>query len=547
VINDVDVPESDGWWIQRLADALMERRKRIQPLWDRHKGNPPLPELGSPAASRNRERVWKAFQQKARMNLAELVTRTVAERLEPIGCRVETDQATIDSVAVATGSARQVGSALAPVPNDTTNALARRIWAANSMDVQASEVIEKMLVMGESYTITGPPRTDAAGVPVRGALPIITAEDPRWVITEQDPEMPQRVIMGLKLYYDPIAQRDVGWLYPPGRAVKFERTGDSVRGTSSLDVTRRRFRFDPRQWEITVDRDLSGSIGDRCAVARFANHDSEGEFENHTDHLDRVNHMLLQRIVIATLQAFRQRAIKGVPTKDKDGNPIDYSDIFTNDPSALWLLPATAELWESGQVDLGPLLTSVRDDVRDLAAVLRMPVQHFMPDAANASAEGASSAKEGLIFRAKDRRNRCSSGFAEAFSLAFGYLPGTEGDDPLTITTLWSPIERFSLSERYAAAAQAVTAGLPWESRMVDVLQYEPDDLPRLRAQRADDLIFAPETPATTGTGAAGGSAASAGSPGTSSGGSSTSSGSGSSGGSDSSGGSGSSSGSSGS
>ena len=322
------------------------------------------------------------------------------------------------------------------------------------------------------------------------------------MITEQDPEMPQRVIMGLKLYYDPIAQRDVGWLYPPGRAIKFERTGEGTRGVSSLDVTRRRFRFDPRQWEVTDERDLSVQIGDRSAVSRFANHDAEGEFEHHVDHLDRINHMLLQRIVIATLQAFRQRAIKGVPTVDKQGNAIDYSDIFTADPGALWLLPATAEMWESGQVDLGPLLTSVRDDVRDLAAVLRLPVYHFMPDAANGSAEGASAAREGLVYRAEDRQIRLSVGFADAISLAFGYLPGPEGDDPLTITTLWRPIERFSLAERYDAASKAVAAGLPWESRMVDVLQYEPDDLPRLRAQRADDLIFAPATPAVTGSGA---------------------------------------------
>ena len=73
--------------------------------------------------------------------------------------------------------------------------------------------------------------------------------------------------MGLKLYYDPIAERDVGWLYPPGRAIKFERTGDAFRGTSSLDVSRRRFRFDPRQWEITDERDLFPQIGDRGETA----------------------------------------------------------------------------------------------------------------------------------------------------------------------------------------------------------------------------------------------------------------------------------------
>jgi hypothetical protein len=60
----------------------------------------------------------------------------------------------------------------------------------------------------------------------------------------------------------------------------------------------------------------------------------------HLPILDRINYTILNRLEIATLQAFRQRAIKGVPDKDAEGNEIDYDDIFSADPGALWQLPA---------------------------------------------------------------------------------------------------------------------------------------------------------------------------------------------------------------
>lgn len=482
-VGDVAEPDSDAWWIHRLVGELVERRKRITPLWERYQGDPPLPELGNPTATATRARVWKAFQRKARLNLAELIVTSIMERLTPIGARVEADDE---------GAPPPAGG------DDPRNATARRIWRGNHMDVQSGDLIEKMLVMGVAYTLTGPPDEPRPGSTDR-PLPVITVEDPRYVITAQDPARPYRDIAGIKLYNDPIRGVDVLVLHRPGRSVRMEReqavTGSKAR-TSALASDR--FRFEPGQWSVVEHVDLTrfGVPADRLAISRFSNHGEIGEFEGEIDHLDRVDHMILQRIIVATLQAFKQRAIKGVPTVDpRTGEPIDYSDIFTADPGALWLLPATAELWESGQVDLTPLLSAVKDDVRDLAAVLRLPVYHFMPDAASGSAEGASAAREGLVYRAEDRVTRLDDGFADTVSLAFCYLPGDEGDDPLTITTLWAPIERFSLAERYDAASKA--AGIvPWESIMVDILQYPPDALPRLRAQRAEDALLAPATAA---------------------------------------------------
>src|SRR5690606_14672608 len=150
-----------------------------------------------------------------------------------------------------------------------------------------------------------------------------------------------------------------------------------------------------------------------------------GEFERHLAILDRINYTILSRLEIATLQAFRQRAIKGdLPRKDAQGNLIDYDDIFSADPGALWMVPATADIWESGQVDLGPIRSAVRDDVQDLAAVTRTPLFYLTPEATNGSAEGASLAREGLVFKAADRLAETTAPWARVMQLAFLF----EGD-----------------------------------------------------------------------------------------------------------------------
>jgi hypothetical protein len=64
--------------------------------------------------------------------------------------------------------------------------------------------------------------------------------------------------------------------------------------------------------------------------------------------------------------------------------------------------------------------------------------------------------------------------------------------DALAIRTLWQPAERFSLTERMSASTQAKASGLPQEQVWLDVMQYAPSDIPRLKAARAEDLLFAP-------------------------------------------------------
>lgn len=453
---DVSVPGSPGWFFKRLADEQRARRARLDDLWNRYQGNPPLPE-----GAENAREAYQAFQRKARNNYAEIIVRSVSDRMTHVGFRTGADG------------------------DDNGDRMARDLWRYNDLVVESSDVHEMMLGMGYSYTIVGPPdEGDSEG------FPIITAEDPRDVIAARDPARPSRVLAGLKTYYDDIEGQDIAKVMMRGGLVYTARKDRKSSATSFGPY----FRLNPRAWSFDADPIQLPTT--RCPVAPFRNKSGVGEFENHIDHLDRINHIILQRMVIATLQAFKQRAVKGVPTKDpKTGEPVNYADVFTSDPGALWLLPATAELWESGQVDLTPLLASVKDDVRDLAAVTATSLAQLMPDGANQTAEGATLQREAQTYRTEDRITRATSGWSLTASIAFEMMGDTQRADLNQLEALWRPVERFSLNERYSAAQQA-NGLVPWRTIMADILQFTPDQIARMETERLMDQMLAPEPPA---------------------------------------------------
>jgi hypothetical protein len=212
----------------------------------------------------------------------------------------------------------------------------------------------------------------------------------------------------------------------------------------------------------------------------------------HLDHLDRINHMLLQRMVIATMQAFRQRAVRGnLPELDDAGNPIDYNDLFVADPGAMWQLPEGVEIWESGQVDLGPILQSVKDDVQQLAAVTFTPQHYLIPEASRSSgsAEGAQLSREGLVFKTEDRIARASIGWKQVMSLAFRLLGDDARADLNALEPIWAPAERLTLSERADAAIKATD--VPWRAKMAELWGFDPEQIDRMEADRGADLFAA--------------------------------------------------------
>lgn len=445
---DTQTPRSPGWWLARLMARLADQRARYDLLDDYYAGEAGIPIHASKAC----RDAYRRLMALSRTNFAELVVEAVRERMMLVGFRT------------------------AAAGDELGDAEALRILQANSLDADAALVQRASLVMGTAAVIVGGPDEEIGA-------PLITPEDPRQVIVECDPARRRKVVAALKVFTDDTYGADRAYLYLPGVVLRAARPTSLA---SAPDIS-------GWEWDGGPER-LPAPV---VPVVPFLNRSAlfggatKGEFEPHLPVLDRINFSILSRVEVNTLQAFRQRAIQGdLPTHTAQGDEIDYNDIFAADPGALWQLPSTVSIWESGQVDLGPIRSAIRDDVQDLAAVTRTPLYYFTPDSANGSAEGAALAREGLVFKVHDRLVQASEAWESVMSLAFLFAGDSERSARGGLEAIWAPPERFSLNERAQAASLAITGGVPWRTVMTDIWQFSPVQVARMESERAADLML---------------------------------------------------------
>jgi hypothetical protein len=154
----------------------------------------------------------------------------------------------------------------------------------------------------------------------------------------------------------------------------------------------------------------------------------------------------------------------------------------------LWLIPENANVEELGQAEISGILSAVKADIQDFAAVTRTPMHYLTPEGANGSAEGAQLAREGLVFKTEDRINRVTPGWSKVMSLMFRWLGDDVRASLLDLEPLWKPAERYSLAER--ADANSKFQDIPFRSRMSLVGQFSPAEIDEMEVQRAGETLL---------------------------------------------------------
>jgi hypothetical protein len=297
----------------------------------------------------------------------------------------------------------------------------------------------------------------------------------------------------IKNYHDPYEGTDTCVVYLPGetandRCIPYIATRKAARGSSWGASSP--FRFNSGQWSWREGEPLPTQ---RVPIGLFLNRRGEADFEPHIPHLDRINRITLQRMVIGDMQSFRQRAVEGLPDvwpnepgvpPELIGTKIDYAGVFEPGPGSMWKLPPGAKFWESQPIDLRPMLDEENMEVKNLAALSGMLVAQFNPDDANGTAEGASLQRETLTFRIEDRKPIVEAGLAQTYSLAFEMMGETARANMAAFETIWAEHDKHSLSETYQAAAAAAQAGLSRRTIRREVLKMTPR---QLRAADRDD------------------------------------------------------------
>lgn len=457
---------SDGWWLKRCYEQLRIQQRRCDALQRRYEGNAPLPFISD--IQRDAVR-W--FVEKSRTNFERLIVTAVLSRLHINGLRTAVDA------------------------GEGGDAAAFGVWKTARGKLFSLDVQKMALAMSLAYVIVG---KDAEG------NLLVTAEDPRLVTAITDPANPYKVLAALKLFHDDVAGEDVAYLYLPGRVMVAKRP--RLRNPGSADVI---FNPSAYMWDVDILGDLGGLVYEGASgpipglaevdelgvvsgevpVVPFVNEDGMAEFEPFLPILDRINQQILQRMTIATVQAFRQRAFKGLPQKNPEtGETIDYDAIFTADPGAIWNIPAGVEIQELGQADLQQILLAIRDDVKDLAATSGTPLYAITPDAANGSAEGASLQREQLSFKVESRQDRWAPAHAKVAELMFKMLGDDQRSAPGTLEVIWGPVERESMASRANAIAQ--TKGvISRYAQLTQVWGMSPDEANRNLSDLTGDLI----------------------------------------------------------
>lgn len=460
MIPSADVPYSPGWYFKTLFNQLSDlgRRDRLTLLRDYRIGKAPLPQ-----GAENAREAYEAFCRMARSNFADLIVSALAERMELTGFRSANDA------------------------DETGDPELANLWRRAGLDVMSGDLHKTMLSLSEGYVIVGnyDPDIDAA---------VVTEEDPLFTIGMPDPDNPRRLIAGLKVKHDIADDVDRAYLFLAGKVF-------APGAQAQIWVATRKtygqmgplFGFHDQEWSWEPAR--SGVLPhERVPMVRFSNADELGEYEQHLDLLDRINHQILQRMTVAVMQAFRQRAIEGLPTVYPKGHPqegqeIDYGRVFVADPAAVWHLPPGVKMWESGQIDLRPILDAVAADVQHLASVTRTPLHLMMPAGDNQSAEGANLQREGLTFRAKNRIKRTSPPWVDVVSLQLLQSGAAVDRRALArIEPIWASPELLSLTERGDAASKA--QDLPWRSRMQLIWQFDPATVDRMETERAQEMVL---------------------------------------------------------
>lgn len=449
---------------ERIPDSLRDsyscdgrpvtRRERLELLWDYQSGRPPLPQVA--------EQYKPAFEKVMRKARANYATMCVGAM---------TDRSTLNGVSTSIDDT--------PDGDD----VARRIQEASNFAALHKDLQAYLFSMSEAYVMV---------IPSDDGLPIMTAEDPRWCIGQPDPLRPGRLQAALKFYRDDIADQDVALLFLPG--VKY--TARRAPGKTALK------NFDISQWEWSGSPEALPEIKSLggVPVVMFENKMGMGEFEPHLDLLDRIMDTILQRIVITWYQSFRQRAVVGDFDDEAGGGDVetgslveelpddaDLSDILQADPGALWKLPAGFTFWESGQADLTPVLNSVRDDVKEFAAVTATPLHLITPDAANGSAEGASLMRESLEDKVDDRQARMTPGWLNVFRLAFAFAGEEQRIEGLKL--LWAPVRRHSL-EAQASAVSQTSGVLSRRRQLMQIMGLSPTEVEENLQELVSDSLL---------------------------------------------------------
>lgn len=480
---DMGDVESPLWWVNRLSMRLLRRRPRYEKMARYYRGEHILPE----ADKRTRD-AFLSFQRKARANYMKMVVDSVHERLWVTGFRTGSD-----------------GSS-------DTDEDAWKVWQANHLDADQGLVHIAALKYPDAYVLVGPPPAPNEGDEPddgrTGKYPVITVEDPRQMIGEADPLDRRRMRAALKTWVDDDENMRYGILYLPETIYYFKSDYPSDVDTINRDEGVGRAPYISgigqwQQWKSPVPNPLNAVPVVRFVAQPMEDGEGIGEFEDLIDVQDRINDTVLNRMIVQKAQAYAQRWVKGLNTKDENGNDIDLP--FVPGVDMLWAVEdEDVEFGQFPQSTINPFLDAVRSDLQELVIRASLPPTYVMGDLVNVSADSVAAIEERLVAKCFSRATQIGESWEQVMRLAFTYMGQMDRIGP-DAEVQWRDFRRNTPSTLSSAAQAMNTVGVPFRWIM-ESLGYSPTDIDRMEAaklqQQMTSALLTPPPPPQVAPGA---------------------------------------------
>jgi hypothetical protein len=407
-----------------------------------------------PFGNQKMREAYRRFQAQSKTNFCKLVAESVTERLKVTGFRTGSDG------------------------NETLDKKAWGWWQSNHLDADSGLVHRAAIVMSRAYVIVGEH-------PDNPGQPLVTGEDPRQVIHESAPDNRRRRLAAVKTWWDEVLRRHVAVLYLPDSIHYYRSVSKTSEPQSDIFNGGSKWEVDITDFEMGAVENPFGEV----PVIPFLNcpdlsGGTLGEFEDVLPIQDRINTEVLDRLVISTMQAYRQRWAVGVDLTDEQGNPTGGFD-----PGAdlLWnVSDPEAKFGEFQPVDLAGVLKAVEVDIQHLGAITRTPPHYLLGAISNASGDALAAAETGLTSKVIERSQEFGESWEMVYQLAGKIIGQVVPDD---CSVIWASPQFRTLTEMAAANVQLMTAGVPWRTRMA-ALDYTPAEIDRMQAERAADALL---------------------------------------------------------
>lgn len=432
LIADAADDDPDAYWLSVLANKLAARIPTLCKLRTFYDGREQVPTNVIPSGTDQKSfAIYKRFLELGTVNYARIITDNVSSRQKPVGFRQVSDRVSRS------------------VEADTT-------WRRNRMDLKSRQVFHDVALYGSGYLLVDS-LGDAAQITVLTPWNTYVGEDDEAAVyysfdaannverlalfrCERDKN---NIVSNV---YCRVASRsaDVRTLFDESNSTGIYEFSNNV--DAQAPEFNQGFTWETGRQSLQYATDCG-----YLPLVRLGSGTGMGQIEPHIPALSALDQQKFDRFCIQTMQAFRQRGIKGlkrnVYTEDdpqvKDGmaragDPIDFSELYAMGPAALWMLPEDTEIWESQITDITQWCTASAHDVKQLAVSTGTPLDILSPDVAG-SAEGASLKRESLLSKVEDLNARANDAFIRVLRMAMVASGNAQAADD-EFETVWAPI-----------------------------------------------------------------------------------------------------------